>query len=218
MMTTAAWVTLIFAIIEFGRYLHPEWRGEQEDPSACWTPVMLPPLAADTAPGGRPRTRGKAIAELVLAVVGVTWLLLIPRWPYLLLGPGAAYLGNSPFQPAPVLMVALWWVIGVNVFNLAWRGFALWRGTWRNARQPFEPFVNAIGLAPLLLLLSTPNRAFFILRHAALDQARYGGTLQAINHGIWVLVLFIFAITLLRLLWLGVQYGVDRYKRRLAAD
>jgi hypothetical protein len=100
LITVAAWVTLVFAAIEFATV-----RGLVKLPPipgmhGCWNPSDLPPI--EEKPGRKSRTYAHAVAEVVFGIFFLTWLLLIPYHPFLLLGPGDAYLASLPYRLAPV--------------------------------------------------------------------------------------------------------------------
>ena len=64
----------------------------------------------------RPGGRRSHLRHFLLII----WLLLIPRYPFLLLGPGIVYLHLSPFQLEPVWMQFYWWIVGLNIFQFGW--------------------------------------------------------------------------------------------------
>jgi hypothetical protein len=74
-----------------------------------------------------------------------------------------------------------------------------------------------LGLVPLLLLLTVQDRAFVLLKHPALDQVRYGGTLNATNQGIYRVVLLILVIAVMQLAWEIGRLSLNVYRKRAAA-
>lgn len=97
LIITAAWVTAVFAAIEFAVTHSPAKFPANVVAHVDWSPGKLPAVE-DVAPEGkRPRSFAHAMAEVVFGFLGLVWLLLIPQHPYLLMGPGAAYLRVSPF-------------------------------------------------------------------------------------------------------------------------
>jgi hypothetical protein len=143
--------------------------------------------------------------------------LLVPRHPYLLIGPGVLYWHASPFQLAPFSVLFYWWVVGVNVVQLAWRSADLIRGSWPRPRTAQTIVVSAIGLIPLGLLLSVPDHAYVLLRNPALDQARYSAALTSINLSIQWSAVILCAISVLELLWGIGRLSLDRYRKHAAA-
>jgi hypothetical protein len=217
LMTTAAWVTLIFAAVEFAAAHYPMKCRAFAGTSLEWTPSALPPVEKDSAPGQKPRSFAHAVAEVIFGFLFLVWLLLVPQHPYLLLGPGAAYLRASPFQFSPVWVQFFWWVVALNLLQLGWRLMDLWRGRWQGSRTIQQSAMSILGLIPLGLLLSVRDHAYVTLRNAALDQMRHGGTLDTINQAIYHGALFVCAIAVLELVWVAGRAGLNVYRKRAAA-
>ena len=217
LLMTAAWVTLIFVVIEYAvAHSKTKWMPPTA-PSAGWSPAELPPLEKGEGAGQKPRSYPKAVAEVIFGFLFLAWWLLVPRHPYLLIGPGVLYWHASPFQLAPISVLFYWWVVGVNVVQLAWRSADLIRGSWPRPRTAQTIVVSAIGLIPLGLLLSVPDHAYVLLRNPALDQARYGAALTSINLSIHWSAAVICAITVLKLVWEIGRISLDVYRKRVAA-
>ena len=217
LLMTAAWVTLIFVVIEYAvAHSKTKWMPPTA-PSAGWSPAELPPLEKGEGAGQKPRSLAHAVTEVIFGFLFLAWWLLVPRHPYLLIGPGVLYWHASPFQLAPISVLFYWWVVGVNVVQLAWRSADLIRGSWPRPRTAQTIVVSAIGLIPLGLLLSVPDHAYVLLRNPALDQARYGAALTSINLSIHWSAAVICAITVLRLVWEIGRMSLDAYRKRAAA-
>jgi hypothetical protein len=217
LLQVAAWVTLICAIVEFAAARRPERFPALASTSADWSPSKLPPLEKEAIRGQKPRSYAHAVAELIFGFLLLVWLLLVPDHPYLLMGPGAAYMQGSPFQLAPVWIQFYWWVVGLNVLQLGWRAVDLLRGSWRGPRRAQRNTVQALGLIPLLLLLNVRDHVWVTLSHPAVDQARYGAALDGINKGICLAALFICVIAVLQLAWEMGWMGRNVYRKRTAA-
>lgn len=84
----------------------------------------------------------------------------------------------------PVFIQFFRWVVALNLFQVGWRCLDLARGTWQRPRHAQKNVMQVLGLIPLVLLLTVPNHASVVLKHAALDQVRYGATVDAINLGV----------------------------------
>ncbi len=217
LLTTAAWITLTFAVIEFAFTHYPGLFPVMPGSPANWTPSSLPPLEKQPASETTPRSYAHAAAEVVFGCLMLSWLLLIPKHPSVLLGPGAAYLQAFPFQLAYVCVLFFWGIVSLNLLQLIWRCIDLWQGTWQNP-SPVRPIVFKIfGVAPLLLLLSVRDHVWVLLKHPAVDQERYGATLNQINQGIYRVLLLICAIVTLQLLWDIGRISVDSYRKHIAA-
>ena len=217
LMTTAAWVTLIFAAIEYTVRRNPPKHGPLAGFSGDWTPSTLPPVEADAAPGKKRRSLANAVAEVIFGLLFLCWLLLIPEHPFLLVGPGFAYMRVSPFQFVPVFVQFYWAVVAINVLQVGWNCANLWRGRWQ-LQQPLQSIATkACGLIPMVILLSVRNHAWVLLKHPELDMARYGGTLVSINRAIYLGLVFVAAITVLTLLAEIARVGRDINRKRAAA-
>ena len=217
LITTVAWVTLIFAVIEYGiTHSQTKWV-PMVPPAVAWSPGNLPSFVKDPVTGKKPRSFAQAVAEAVVEFFLLVWLLLIPGHPWVLLGPGALYLQGSPFQLGPVFMQFFWCVVALSVFQLGWRCLDLARGTWQNPRQAQKNVMQVVGLIPLVLLLTVPNHAAVVLKHPALDQVRYGVTLNTINQGIYRVALIIFVIALIQTIVDFVKLGISAYRKRVGA-
>ena len=217
LLTTAAWVTLVFAVIEFAATHYPAKCPAIAGFSADWSPGTLPPLEKEPAPGKKRRSYAHAVAEVVFGFLFLAWLLLIPQHPALLLGPGVAYLHVSRFQLAPVWVQFFWWVVALNLLQLGWRCLDLWRGSWQQPRPIQHMAIKAFGLIPLVVLLSVRDHAWVTLKHPALDQVSHGGTLDSINHSIYLSLLLVCTIAVLQLAWEIGRTSLEVYRKRAAA-
>lgn len=201
LMTVAAWVTLIFAAVEFYAARNPTKCPEFAALGTNWSPASLPPLDPTAGEGRPPRSRAHAIAELVFGFLFLVWVLLIPSYPWVLLGPGAHYLKTLPFQCAPVLWLFFWWIVGLNAVQLGWHTIDLVRGTWQRPRPVQHIVFKAIGLAALNVLLFAPGGALILLKNAKIEEARWGATVAGWNRGLHTAVLVVCLIVALQLLW-----------------
>jgi hypothetical protein len=217
LMTVAAWVTLVFAAIEFAMRHCPEKLPAIAGISADWNPSTLPPVEATIAGGKKRRTFAQAVAEVVFGFLALVWILLIPSHPYLLFGPGWLYLRTLPYQLAPVWVQFYCWIVGLNLLQLGWRFVDLLNGSWRRPHPAQHIAVKIMGLIPLVVLLTVKNQALVNLKNPALDQARYGATLDTINFYTHKAFLIIFVITVLQLAWDIWQLGREAMRKRLAA-
>jgi hypothetical protein len=215
LMLTAAWVTLVFAAIEFSAARNPEWFPAFATGAMGWSPASLPPLERTEGSGKARRSRAHAIAELVFGFLLLIWLLLFPTYPYLLLGPGASYLGALPYKLTPVCWEFYWWIVALNGLQLGWRAFDLGRGKWQRPGPAPHLVFKAVGLIPLSLLLYAPGGAL-VLKNPGVDQPHNGATLASLNHGIRIGVLAIVCIAAAQLAWDLGKMGVDAYRKRVA--
>jgi len=212
---TAAWVTAAFAAFEFAGA-----RGLIKFPSAPylkmeWSPSDLPPLEREQ--GGKGRSYAQAAAEVIFGYLALTWLLLIPHHPYLLFGPGIYYLRTLPYALAPVWSEFYAWIVALNVVQVGWRSVELVRGTWTRPHPAQGLVFKAMGMAPLVLLLTAKDHMLVTLKAGAQDMARDGLTLANINQYSHKILLLIFAISVLQLaadIW---KAGREAMRGRAAA-
>jgi hypothetical protein len=218
LMVTAAWVTLIFAVVEFSAARKPEWFPAIASSGLGWSPASLPPLERADGSGKPRRSRAHAIAEVVFGFLLLIWLLLFPTYPYLLMGPGAYFLGALPYKLAPVCTEFYWWIVGLNALQLAWHVFDLARGTWQRPGPAQHLVFKAVGLVPLILLLTAPGGALVLLKRPGMDLGlgRNGMSLDSLNHGIRIGVLAIGCIAAAQLAWDLGKMGVQAYRKRVA--
>jgi hypothetical protein len=204
LITTAAWVTVIFAALELGGNCGAFKLPALPIPFADWDPAKLPPLDAQVAGGKKPRTYAQAVAEVIFGFLVLVWLLLVRNHPAVMFGPGAAYFETTPYQLAPVWLEFYWWIIALNAVQLVWRSIDLLRGGWQHPARMQHIVVKAMGLTPLVLLLTTPGHILLTLKNPALDQARYGDALVSINKGVYTgfaVVAAIASVQLIADLW-----------------
>lgn len=189
MFIAAGIITLAFAIIERTH--------AQGAIAAKWDPLKLPPV--------RKQERKTSVAETVCSLVfgffGLIWLLLLPHYPVLILGPAAAFLRAAPIGHTlyiPILMLA--------VFGLLRSAITLARPEW----TWFPHVAELVQMALTLILLNfiinavgqTPNgdwHPFVMLADAAKNSAQAIRIAAIVNMSIMVSL----AAT-----WLGVSIAL----------
>ena len=213
-----AWVTLVFAVIEFTAAHFPDKCPSIAGFHANWTPRDLPPLEPVEAAGRKRRTYAVAMIETAFGFVVLGWLLLVPQNPYLMFGPGVAYLKASPYMLAPVWMTAYWWIVGLNAVQLTWRCVDLLRGTWQKPDRAQHIVVKTIGLIPLLILANVHDRAYLLLKRPDLASASSGAAVSGANQGIHTLILFLCVIVSAQLAWDIAQAIIAAARRQATAS
>jgi len=198
LFTVAAWVTLIFAALEFFSARYPRQFAPFVLQTTHWSPEALPPLEKDPH---APRSYARAIAELVFGFLFLIWMLLIPQYPFLLFGPGAWYFRHSPFQFAPAVLFFYAWFVAFNVLQILWRGIDLARGAWQHPHPLQNVIFKTFGLIPLVVLLRAPGHALVLLKNPDLDAAQYAANLHTLNQGVHQALLVVLVIVVLQLLW-----------------
>jgi hypothetical protein len=138
-------VTLVFAIVErTSAHLGAECK---------WDPLKLPPVRKQE----RKTSRAQTVCELVFGFFGLVWLLLLPHYPVLILGPAAAFM--KPAAP-------MWHTFYVPMLGLA--AIALVRSGTIVARPQWASFPLWTQLAQTILTLILLN---FMINTAMIDAA-----------------------------------------------
>lgn len=97
-ITTFAWVTIVFAIID--------WANSKYRPGSSWDPRSLPKVSATV----RKHARKNPLMELAAWLVAIAWWAAIPSAPVLLFGGAASFLQLTPAwqdMHLPVLFVLI---------------------------------------------------------------------------------------------------------------
>lgn len=218
LISVAAWITLAFAAFEFAGAHFPESCPPIDGISGrAWSPGSLPPLEKSNDGFGKPRRYAHALTEVIFGFASLVWLLLIPRHPFLLFGPGAVYVTSGPFELAPVWWTFYWWIVALNVVQLAWRTVSLVRGAWQRRSHTEHLLVKTIGVIPLLLLLFVGNRQYVLLKNPLLDVTSHGATLQTINQSIHLGLMVTCVIVVAQLLWDAGRAIVQSYQKKAGA-
>ena len=144
-MTVFGWVTIVFAIIEakVGPAALAEVHSGHKALFDKWDPRTLPPV---------PRHRHtvplwQLVVELVVAVMVLAWWLAVPSNPFLLFGPGAAFLAPGPGLLAAFIPVTIACAVFV-VLQIV----ELWQPHWRAVLHVIS---NAVQLAAIGAVLQT---------------------------------------------------------------
>ncbi len=213
LLVASAWTVLIFAVIERIASRCSLKLGPFTPPSAAWSPSTLPALDKNEF-RKEVNSRARAIAEVVFRFVGLIWLLLLPSYPYLLVGPGAYYLDKLPYQLAPVWVTFYWWAVALNGLQLAWRGVELARGNWQRPLRWLRLAEEALNFIPLLILLSAPQHLLLMLRQPATAEAAVRASIGPINHAIYLSLVLICALFVVTLGWKLGQLVLEVYRKR----
>jgi hypothetical protein len=119
-----------------------------------WDPRKLPALKANPDDG----PNAANIFTFIVTVIGTMWVALTPRWPYLMLGPGALYLPQLGLKFWPEWPVFYWAIVALLCAQLALQFFSLFRWLQRPKARIINVILKSIGLCiGVLLLLNGPN-------------------------------------------------------------
>ncbi len=217
LIQVAAWVTLIFAAVEFTAAHFPDKCPSIAGFHAKWSPSDLPALDRQTTAGGKRRSQAYAITEVAFGFLALGWLLLVPEHPFLMFGPGVAFLRASPYQLAPIWMTVYWWIVSLNVVQLVWRCLDLLRGSWQRPSRYQHVLVKTMCLVPLVIAANLHDRMYILLKHPDVDLKAYGATLTQTNQGIHSATLILCVIVAAQLAW-DVAQAILEVVRKQAAS
>lgn len=215
LLITGAIVTLVFAVIEqFG-----VGRGGKSDfvlAGSAWTEMRLP---FESVPDDKKKRRSyaSAMAEVIFGFLFFAWLLLIPHYPILLLGPGVSYAAVLPYKLAPVWWPFYWSLVALNGFELAWKTVAFARGAWHGPHRARHMAMHLLSLVPTGVLLFAPDQVLFLLKNPAADAAVHGAQLASANKGIHMVLAILFAILLLQAAWSAGKMAMEGWRKQRAA-
>lgn len=187
LLMAAGIVTLIFAIIErTSAHLGTEIK---------WDPLKLPPVRNDE----RKPSRLKAVCELGFGWFGLIWLLLLPKYPVLILGPAAAFLKVGPMLHAFYLPIVL-----LSVVGLLRSAVTLARPQWTwfpTLSQLLSSVLTLIVLHYMIDAIPGMPGAypFVVLRDAVRNSPKYFRLAGIVNVSILASVVFA---------WLGVSIAI----------
>ena len=202
LFSAATWVTLIFAVLEyiFARYPHvlPRMDGVNID----WSPSKLPPLDPARNSSRKQPTFAKFAAQVIFEWLFLGWLLLVPKYPFLMFGPSAWYAQVGPFKIASVWWTFYWVVVAFNVIQVLWNTLDLTSGAWRRP-SPLKPlFFKAGGLITIGVLLTAQNHVFALLKDpTASDAAKYNAMLNQLNPSLYLGMQVVFLIVAIQFVW-----------------
>lgn len=197
----AAWVTVAFVVLEFLSERYPEKCPDFLAMGPRWSPASLPPVEKQPPAASKPRTFIAAMAEFVVEWALLLWLLLIPHYPFLLLGPGVVILRSIPIRFAPAVEWFYWSLIAFNVLQLAWQGYELLSNRWRMRGQAQKLIIKACGMVPLLVLFAAPGHIYLEHNPAGSGQLPNGLTVTMLNHSIYLGVTALTLMVIVQFLW-----------------
>jgi len=217
LLQTAAWIKLVFALIDFARTRYPQISPPISGMTQKWNPSSLPPLDKEEQRKGKRRSFTQAVAEVIFGALFLGWLLLIPHYPFLMLGPGVALLKTSPYKLSPAWWAFFWWIVALNSLQIVWKSIDLIRGTWQRSSRIQQAFFKIFGLIPVVILLTAPGHNYISLKDSAIDPLQDGHNLAQINNGIHLAFSVICAIVVLQLIFDIGKWIWESYRDRVAA-
>jgi hypothetical protein len=110
-----------------------------------WDPKQLPRLRAV-----QPRRRAEDIAAIVFGILALVWLLAVPNFPFLILGPGAFLV-----KAAPVWQIVYPWILVLAVAGIVEHIASLLRNLPPWLRPAFKIATTGLSLGVVFALLRT---------------------------------------------------------------
>jgi hypothetical protein len=156
-------ITLIFAIVE---QTHTVAALECK-----WDPMKLPPMRKQE----RKPSLVNTVCQLVFAVFGLVWLLLLPHNPFLILGPAAAILKAAPMWHSFYLPVVL-----LTLLTILRPAIVLAKPEWNWFPPLGEAVQSLLSLVVLNIILHAAGltsggdiQPFVVLTDAAKNSGQY---------------------------------------------
>jgi hypothetical protein len=162
-------ITLVFAIIErTSAHLGAECK---------WDPLKLPPVR----PQERKPSLLKGVCEFGFGWFGLVWLLLVPRYPFLMLGPAAAFLKAGPILHQFYLAFVL-----ISVVSLVRTGITLARPQWSWFPLLSQLLHSVLVLIVLNFMIEAISKSptafqFVVLQDAVRDSHKYIQVAAVVN-------------------------------------
>jgi hypothetical protein len=210
-LLNAAIITVIFAAVEYSALHHPEWMPQVTQLACKWDLNDLPQL--DPVTHGKKKSRAHTIIDAAAHTLMLCWLLLLPKYPVLIFGPGAFVMQALPYTIAPVIMNFYWAVVALNLMQLAWKLVDLYTGAWMGERKLQHFTIKLIGIIPLVILLRAPEKMWILLKDPAAEFAKYGNQLAQINQAIYIGLRVVLAITLITFFLEVGNWFIRSYRR-----
>jgi hypothetical protein len=200
--SAATWVTIVFAVLEYIFAHYPDLLPRMDGINIDWSPSKLSPLEPTRSSARKQPTFAKFAAQVIFEWLFLGWLLLVPKYPFLMFGPGAWYAQLGPFRLAPVLWTFYWVIVAFNVIQVLWNTLDLTSGAWRKPSILKPLFFKAGGLLTIGVLLTAANHTFVFLKDpSASDAAKYSDMLSQLNPSLYLGMQVVFLIIAIQFVW-----------------
>jgi hypothetical protein len=179
-------VTLGFAVFEYGqgRYF------EQIKLAKAWNPRDLPDRTEPKGPSFANR-----VADLIVSVLMLSWLIAVPDHPYLVLGPGAS-LQKLSLGLTPAWHILYWQIVGLLLLMLPLKAGALFAG--EKLRKSLQLATQAIGI--LILAVIVQARSYLVPLREGSDLPSLANLAQ-VNYSINLAFKIALAVCVIKFLW-----------------
>ncbi len=187
---TAAWITLVFALMEFGtsRYL------SNKKVLYSWSPRKLP--KPDAPEPTAPIQRTNPIFDFIASVIGLLVVIVLYGDPALIFGPVARYNPNFPL-PAPVWKTVYEMAIVLISIQLVFKAFAIFSSHARAWRAVADIATKVSAIIVIAYLLGATE---YVIARPGADDAVVKAMAQ-INYAMHLGWRFVLVILCAQLLW-----------------
>jgi hypothetical protein len=201
---SAAWITIVFAVLDFMKPYIPNCTVPFED----WKPRNLPPMNPQ-----RGYNMPKSVFEVIVSAIGLAWLLSIPFAPYLMLGPAASQM--KYFRLAPEWLT-FYWIFAAILF-VQWLSEAICLAEPR--MRSVRPFIGMAGRGATAALAAWMVKVptFIWLSDLGRDSGKDSAIPQSLNMALHMAFRVMIVITLVQLVWEIVKMFTRRSYSGLAS-
>jgi len=188
-LNVVIWVTLAFVFLDFaGDKIVTKWRFLNS-----WNPRDLPGVEP------KAKNRHHPITDFLFSVSLLLYLLILPRYPYLLIGPGALFFKSSPFEIAPALVTFYWVFVALVAVQTLVKGILLFRASWRQ----HQPIVNLVykGIGLIVTLLLVHAHHYVVVSASADNYAHFQAVADKVNYALLLSLKITAIVMILQVGW-----------------
>lgn len=210
-LANIAAVTLVFVVIEYAGVHYPGRFPQIAKVIGKWDLNDLPKIGP--VKGCRQRTFGAAVFDAALHALVLAWVLLLPKYPVLILGPGVYAVNALPYTYAPILLDFYWAIVVLNAVQLVWKVVDLDTGAWAGERKVQHFAIKLMGMIPLVILLRAPGHMWILFKDPAAEFDKYGAQLAQINQAIYLGLRILLAIVVVTFVLEIGKWWLESYRR-----
>ena len=100
--------------------------------------------------------------------------------------------------------------------QISWKCIELARGTGERPSRLLQMISKAVGLIPIIFLLTMQDHQYVLLKNPLADQMRYGQTLHQVNEGLHFAFIVVCAIVVVQLAFDIGKWILEDYRGRIA--
>lgn len=190
LVQVAAWITLVFAALEWGTQ-KSDVKGHL---FGDWDPRLLPAVQKEVDR----RRWWSGVAELISLLVAMVWWLAVPHFPVLMFGPAVARFAAWPVRLFSGWALVYWTMSALMVVQVIVRAVTLARPASRRVSKALQLAFKVMGLGILAMLLKV--RDFLVVTGGGAG-AHLETTVMQVNHGLWVALRIVQVLVILDIIW-----------------